>query len=57
MTSWSLEFKAVLTGMINYGITGKILEPPLSNKSCVANIDKNLYGSTLSLSPSKNIGK
>ena len=35
-------------GMINYGITGKILFPPFSSNDCVPNIAKNLYGSAFS---------
>ena len=56
-TSGSLVFNAVLTGIINCGITGKTFAPPLlsmSNTPCTA---INLYGSHFSLIPSKKIGR
>ena len=55
--SGSLVFKAVLIGIINYGITGKTLAPPFSSISNTPWTAKNLYGSIFSLIPSKNIGK
>lgn len=55
--SASLVLRAVLIGMISWGITGKTLAPPFSNISKTPCTAKNLYGSYFSLIPSKNMGK
>ena len=44
-------------GMINCGMTGKILLPPFYNKSFTPKIAKLLYGSIFYLQPSTKIGK
>jgi hypothetical protein len=57
MISGSLVFKAVLIGIISYGMTGKTLAPPFSSISKTPWTARNLYGSIFSLTPSKKIGK
>jgi len=57
MISGSLVFKAVLIGMINYGMTGSTFGPPLSSMLKTPSTAKNLYGSCFSLIPSKKIGR
>jgi len=42
MMIWSLVLRAVFIGIISYGMTGKILEPPFSKSSLVPRMDKNL---------------
>jgi hypothetical protein len=51
------KFYSLLTGMINYGITGKTLAPPFSSISKTPWTAKNRYGSCFSLMPSKKIGR
>jgi len=57
MISGSLVLRAVLIGMINYGMTGRTFGPPLSSILKTPSTAKNLYGSCFSLIPSKKIGR
>jgi len=55
--SGSLVFKAVLIGIMSYGMTGSTLAPPFSSISNTPWTARNLYGSIFSLIPSKKIGR
>lgn len=57
MSNVKMFFNLLLIGMINWGITGNIFEPPCSSISWTPCLAKNSYGCVVSHKPSKNSGR